>query len=46
MIPILKKKKNAAQKTCVDFFQKSEAYICKIKFPISDDDIFKWYLLN
>lgn len=38
MIPILKKKKNAAKKTCVDFFKKSE-------FPISDDDIFKWYLL-
>jgi hypothetical protein len=36
MIPILKK--NAAQKTCVDFFE-------KIKFPISDDDILKWYLL-
>ncbi len=49
MIPILKKN---PQKTCVDFFEKakhtdvkSEAYRCKIKFPISDDDIFKWYLL-
>lgn len=38
MIPILKPKKNAVQKTCVDFFE-------KVKFPISDDDIFKWYLL-
>jgi len=39
MIPILKQKsKKNAQKTCVDFFKKSE-------FPISDDDIFKWYLL-
>lgn len=50
MIPILKTEKAKhtdvkAKKTCVDFFEKSEAYRCKIKIPISDDDIFKWYLL-
>jgi len=46
MIPILKQKsKKNAQKTCVDFFEKAKHTDVKSEFPISDDDIFKWYLL-
>lgn len=48
MIPILKTEGISAIKTegkSVIKTEKAVDFLEKIKFPISDDDIFKWYLL-